>query len=401
MKILLVHQNFPGQFRGLAPALVAAGHQVHALSMRKEDHLIGIKNFQYSLSRQLGKDTHPWLRNTEAAVIRGMAAAEAAANIAKKVGVDLVLGHTGWGEMLFLRQAIPQARILGFNELYYQYQGGDVNFDPEFPASIESAKRLQVRNMHLASSLMSCDEAITPTKWQAQTFPPELRANMHVIHDGIRTDILLPNSEATVRLRREDLTLKKGDEIITFINRNLEPMRGYHQFMRALPQILSERPKARVIIVGGDAVSYGAPLDDKQNYKQKYLHEVKGRLDISRVHFVGRVPYDTLTSLLKISAAHVYLTVPFVLSWSMMEAMSLGALVIGSDTAPVKELIQHGQNGLLVDFFNPQQLASTVCDALANQESFSSMRKAARKTIIKKYDFNKICLPRYLKLIEG
>ena len=402
MKILLVHQNFPGQFRGLAPALIAAGHELRAISMRQETTLAGVRNWSYRPARGNGKDTHPWLVNTETAVLRGEAVAEVVRLMHAQDWVpDVVLGHTGWGEMLYLRQVAPQARLLGFCELYYQAEGGDVGFDPEFPAPPRTAERLQTRNMHLAQSLLNCDAGITPTQWQASCFPPALRERLCVIHDGIQTDRLLPDPGAWVRLSRDGVVLRAGDEVVTFINRNLEPMRGYHQFMRALPDILARRPKVRVVIVGGDEVSYGSPPPGARGFKQLFLDEVRDRIDLSRVHFVSRVPYDTLVQLLRISSAHVYLTVPFVLSWSMLEAMSLQALVIGSDTAPVREVIDHGRNGLLVDFFSPAQLADTVCDVLADPKRFVPLREAARRTVVERYDFRTRALPAYMGLIEG
>ena len=402
MKVLLVHQNFPGQFRGLAPELKRHGFELKAMSLRQEPELAGVQNFRYQPGRSTSSQLHPWLTNTESAIIRG----EAAANMTQKIAAtgwipDVVLGHTGWGEMLFMRSVLPNARILGFNELFYQADGGDVNFDPEFPTDPNMQKRLQVRNMHLLSSLLACDEAITATHWQANCFPSPLKERIRVIHDGVHTDKLVPDASAFIRLNRDGLVFRPGDEVVTFVNRNLEPMRGYHQFMRALPMILAERPHARVVIVGGDEVSYGAKPSEHKGYKNIYLDEVRDQLDMSRVHFVNRVPYETLISLLRVSAAHVYLTVPFVLSWSMLEAMSLGGLVIGSDTAPVREVIKDGKNGLLVDFFNPKQIAQTVCSALAEPKKFAAIRQAARQTIVKRYDFRTRSLPEYIKLISG
>ena len=402
MKILLIHQNFPGQFRSLVPELISAGHDVRAISMRQERLLAGVSNTSYKPSRSNGKDTHPWLVNTETAVLRG----EAVANVVRSMQAsgwtpDVVLGHTGWGEMLYVRQVVPHARLLGFCELYYQAEGGDVGFDTEFPAPPRLAERLQTRNMHLASSLLSCDVGVTPTQWQASCFVPPLRERLRVIHDGIETDRLVPDASAWISLSRGGLRFKAGDEVVTFINRNLEPMRGYHQFMRALPRILAERPNAHVVIVGGDGVSYGNQHISGESYKNIYLNEVRDRLDLSRVHFVNRVPYKVLLSLLRVSAAHVYLTVPFVLSWSMLEAMSLGALVIGSDTAPVREVIEHGKNGLLVDFFDAQKLSQAVCDVLADPPRYAPLRVAARQTVVDRYDFRTRALPAYMALIEG
>lgn len=402
MKVLLIHQNFPGQFRELCAALQQAGHDVRALSVRKEAEISGVPHWSYKPGRSSSPQIHPWLLNTESAVIRGEAAAEMVLRQAAQAWTpDVVLGHTGWGEMLFMRQVLPHARLLGFNEMYYRDQGGDVGFDPEFQSPPQTAQRLQMRNMHLAASLMACDEGITPTQWQADCFPPALRARLRVIHDGIRTDLLKPDRSAWVSLNRAGLVLRHGDEVVTFINRNLEPMRGYHQFMRALPQILQRRPKARVVIVGGDEVSYGSAPPGQKGFKQMFLDEVKDQLDMSRVHFVSRVPHRSLSALLRVSSAHVYLTVPFVLSWSMLEAMSQEALVIGSDTAPVREVITDGQNGLLVDFFKPEQLANRVCEVLADPAAYQHLRHAARQTVIDRYDFQTVSWPAYQRLLKG
>lgn len=401
-KILLVHQNFPGQFRGLAPHLLAAGHDVRALSVRRATQLVGVPHWQYRPRRGSTPQIHPWVVNTESAVIRGEAVAEAVDTMRSQGWMpDLVLGHTGWGEMLFMRQAAPQARLLGFNELFYQDKGGDTDFDPEFPPVPGMARRLQASNMHLLSSLLACDEAITPTQWQASRFPDLLRERLHVIHDGIDTTLLQPSTQAEVRLGRDGRVLRAGDEVVTFVNRNLEPMRGYHQFMRALPEIQACRPKARVVIVGGDGVSYGVAPPGQKGFKEIYLEEVHDRLDMSRVHFVDQVPYALLMDLLRVSAVHVYLTVPFVLSWSMLEAMSVGALVVGSDTGPVREVIEHGRNGLLVDFFSPAQLADTVCGVLAQPGRYAGLRAAARQTVVEHYDFQTCSLPRYMRLMEA
>lgn len=400
LRIMLVHQNFPGQFRELAPALVKAGHDVLALSMKPDPLLPGIQHVGYRPERSSTRQIHPWLINTETAVIRGEEVAKQVDNIVHKGWCpDVVLGHTGWGEMLFMRQALPEARLIGFHELYYQETGGDIGFDPEVPGDPLAGRRLHARNMHLLTSLLDCDVGITPTHWQASCFPPSVRGRLEVLHDGIRTDMLLPDEQATVMLPGTQLTLRAGDEVLTFVNRNLEPMRGYHQFMRALPEVLRRRPRVQVVIVGGEGVSYSAKTSKDGGYKKTYLDEVRHELDMSRVHFVGRLPYPLLMNLLKVSAVHVYLTAPFVLSWSMLEAMSLGAMVVGSDTEPVREVIQDGHNGRLVDFFNPRQLADAVCDVLAQPGLYRPMRKAARQTVVERYDFLKHSLPRYLELL--
>jgi len=399
MNILLIHQNFPGQFRSLAPELARAGHRLQAISMRPAPTLAGVPNRCYALERGNTQGIHPWLVNTESAVLRGQQVAREVQQLQSNgFEPDVVLGHTGWGEMLCLREILPAARIIGLNEMYYRAIGSDVGFDPEFPADAEAAARLSVRNMHLTASLLACDVAITPTEWQASTFPAALRKRITVLHEGIRTDQLRPDPNASVRVGNH--ILRSGDEVVTFVNRNLEPMRGYHQFMRALPGILRERPNARAVIVGGNDVSYGSRPPSGSSWQQIFLEEVRTDLDMRRVHFVGQVPYTDLIQLLQVSAGHVYLTAPFVLSWSMLEAMSVGALVIGSSTAPVREVITHGQNGMLVDFFQPAQIAEAVCDALARPKDYAALRTAARQSVVDRFDFTTRSLPAYLRLVS-
>jgi glycosyltransferase involved in cell wall biosynthesis len=227
-----------------------------------------------------------------------------------------------------------------------------------------------------------------------------LQQKIEVVHDGIDTDKIAPDPAARVTLKREGLVLRPGDEIVTFVSRNLEPYRGYHTFMRALPKILAERPRAHAIVVGGDDVSYGARPAKGRKWRNIFLQEVKEELDLSRIHIVGKVPYDVYRQILQVSTAHVYLTYPFVLSWSMLEAMAAGCLVIGSDTAPVREVIRHQENGLLVDFFNPDALAGHVIDALSNPARYRVLRETARRTIVEGYDLKRICLPRQTRLVD-
>lgn len=402
MNILFIHQNFPGQYRALAPVMKRKGHQVMALSTRKELQLMGIPNVSYQNVRSSSKHIHPWLSSTESAIIRGEATARAVEQLTRNGFVpDAIVGHAGWGEMQFMRQVCPQARIVSFCEYFYNGSGSDVDFDPEFPPAEDPMLRCHVRNLHLSSALIDSDVGVSPTQWQADQFPAFLRQKIEVVHDGIETHRLTPEDNAWIQLGRENVRAQRGDEIITFINRNLEPMRGYHSFMRALPYILEARPKARVVLLGGNEVSYGPAPASGGGYKAQFLREVQDRIDLSRVHFVGQVPYTTMVNMLRVSDAHVYLTVPFVLSWSMLEAMSLGCCVIGSATPPVQEVIEHGKNGLLVDFFDPQQIARQVCAVLERPQDYQDIRRAARQTVVDRYDFQNVCLPQHERIITG
>jgi len=404
MRVLFVHQNFPGQYKHLAPALAArTGATVKALSINKNTVPPGITAHHYAPDRGTTKDIHPWVSDLETKVIRGEAAARAALQL-KAAGFepDVICAHPGWGEALFLKDVFPGARLLSFIEFHYQPSGADYGFDPEFSTiDLDGLCRLRMKNANSLLNLDACDWAVTPTEWQRSTIPTIYQRKTSVIFDGIDTDIVRPDPAAAITLNKAGVTLKPGDEIITFVNRNMEPYRGFHVFMRALPEIQRRRPNAWTIIVGGDEVSYGRQLEKGQTYRQIMMDEVGDRLDMDRIRFVGRVPYADFVRMLQVSAVHVYLTYPFVLSWSMLEAMAAGCLVVGSATPPVEEVIRDGENGLLVDFFSTQGIADAIDRVLDHPERMQALRVKARQTVLDRYDLNRVCLPRHLALIEA
>ncbi|MBM3338398.1 MAG: glycosyltransferase [Betaproteobacteria bacterium] len=403
--ILFIHQNFPGQFRHIAPALANHGHQVHALAITGQA-TPGVSLHSYRPSKGSSTSIHPLASEFETKVIRAEACGQAMLQLkANGVMPDLVIAHPGWGEALFVKDVWKQTSLLSFLEFYYATSGTDVGFDPEFSKQgfFEDA-RLRVKNANNLLSLEISDFGLSPTNWQKQSHPQWTQDRIQVIFDGVDCDILKPNPSVRLNLKREtgeSFSLTSKDEIITFVNRNLEPYRGYHSFMRALPKILAARPNARVLIVGGDGVSYGAKVPEGKTWKQIFLDEVKSRIDLERVHFLGNVPYPIFTQLLQLSSCHVYLTYPFVLSWSCIEALSTGCLVIGSDTGPVREVIEHGVNGLLVDFFNYEAIADAVIRSLSDPASFIRMRQNARASAKDNYDLRSVCLPKQLALIES
>lgn len=403
MKILLVHQNFPGQFLHLAPALKARGHEVTALTDIRNQRATDIPTLRYRHDGAKVEAAQARLgRNFITQSDRGVTVARACLRLRNETGYvpDVIFGHSGWGETLFLKEVWPEARLIVYAEFYYRGRGADVGFDPEAgDAGFDQVMIAQGRAAHLGQSLLHADAGVAPTEWQASTYPPALRRMIEVIFDGVDSDKVTPDPAAMVELPGGHV-LRAGDEVLTFVNRNLEPYRGYHTFIRALPEVLAARPAAQVVIVGGDEVSYGPAPRDGRRWKDIYLDEVRGRIDASRVHFLGKVPYGTFLSLMQVSRAHAYLTYPFVLSWSMVEAMSAGALVIGSDTAPVREVIRHGQNGLLVDFFDVAAWSQTLITALAEPERFAPLRAAARQTVLDRYDLRRICLPRMIEMVE-
>ena len=403
MKILLIHQNFPGQFLHLAPALAARGHEVLALTDKNNNRTAPVPVMRYDHKAQVVDPGQCRLgRNYTQMSDRGVTVARACLRWREDKGYvpDVIFGHSGWGETLFLKEVWPEAKLLVYAEFYYKGRGADVGFDPEFsPRSFDQVLIAQGRTAHLGQSLLHADAGLSPTEWQASTYPPALRRNIEVIFDGVETDRLKPDPTAAVTLPNGRV-IRAGDEVLTFVNRNLEPYRGYHTFMRALPEVMAARPEAQVVIVGGDDVSYGQPPKEGK-WKEIFLSEVRDRLDLSRVHFMGKVPYATFVSLMQVSRVHAYLTYPFVLSWSMMESMGAGALVVGSDTAPVREVIRHGENGLLVDFFDVPAWSRTLTEALAHPERFTALRQAARKTVLERYDLKSVCLPRMVDWVES
>jgi len=401
VNILFVHQNFPGQYKHLAPALAKRGHRVVAVGMANRT-LTDIEYVQYKAKRGTTKAIHPWVVDYEAKVIRAEACAEACLELQKGgFTPDVICAHPGWGEALLLREVWPDAKQLHFVEFFYGAEGKDVGFDPEFPTPAFSGRcRLHIKNTNNLMNLIGMDAGISPTLWQRSTVPDEFLEKISVVHDGVDTEALVPDDNAVLKTRTVDgyeIELTKKQQVVTFVNRNLEPNRGYHQFMRCLPKLLTDNPEVEVVLIGGDGVSYGA-APKNGSWKEIYLNEVIDKIDRKRVHFLGNVPYPVYKSAIQISSAHVYLTYPFVLSWSMIEAMSMGAPVIASDTAPVVEVIEDGENGWLVDFFDPQALAAKVSEVLGQENS--EVRKRARQTAVDRYDLHSVCLPKQIELVE-
>lgn len=403
MKILFVHQNMPGQYRELMDWLIAQGsHDLVFLTQRKNfPDIPGIRKVVYAPHHRPAKDAYGLSKVWEEAAGAGFGAALALEKLKGEGWVpDVILGHTGWGEMTFFKQVLPDVPILGFFEYFYLNEGGPVNFDPEDPASAHSPFLLHARNMVPFANIQTVDLGLAPTQWQRDTFPTSFHDKLYVCHDGIRTDKLGPNADVSLNLGRAG-RVTRDDEVFTYLARNMERTRGFHVFMRALPKILAERPNARVLIVGGNDVSYGKASDAPGGFRAEMEAEVGDRVDWSRVHFLGRLPYDDYQKVVQISRCHIYLTMPFVLSWSLLESMAMQATVVASDVAPVREAITHGETGMLVDFFDPEALADQVVDVLANPETYAHMGPAARAHVVKTYDFLKVCLPEHLRRINS
>ncbi len=405
MNFLFVHQNMPGQYRELVQWLAqVGGHRIYFLTQRQNaPKLPGVETRIYRPHHLPTKKAYGLSKVWEEAAGSGFGAVDAAQQIEKQDGFrpDIIIGHVGWGELSFFKQLWPDVPIIGYFEYYYNMTGGMVGFDPAEKISTHAPYLNHARNLVPLANIETVDLGHCPTYWQRDRFPKSFHRKLYVCHDGIRTDQLLPDPNVSLRLGRLVRPVTRDDEIITYVARNLEKTRGFHTMMRALPRILAERPKARVVIVGGNDVSYGKQSDHPGGLRGEMTAELGDRVDWERVHFVGKVPYPDFMKLVQISRCHIYLTMPFVLSWSLLEAMSMQATIVASDVAPVREAVTHGETGLLVDFFDPDALAAQVVEVLANPQNHAHLGPAARAHAVEKYDFLTRCLPEHLARINA
>lgn len=393
--LFFMHQNFPGQFLHLCREL-AGKNKIYFITKKTANRIANVNLVPYEPHRKPNPETHGYLQTLEDAVLHGQGTARILLKLQESgIRPDIIVGHCGWGETLFVKDIFPDVPLLSYVEFYYSAVGADVGFDPAYPAGPETKFRLRCRNQMLLSCLEATDTALSPTWWQQSRFPKEFLPKIEVIHDGIDTAKLTPADNPSVTIGER--TFDKSRPLVTFVARNLEPYRGFHVFMKAAELILQRHPTAEIVIVGGDEVSYGMRLPEGQTYRSRAMASFAA--DAGRIHFTGRIDYELFKRLLQTSDAHVYLTYPFVLSWSMLEAMATGCLVIGSRTQPVQEAIQHGANGLLVDFFDPEEIARTTVEALEKPSLFADIRTAARRTAIDRYDLHSVSLPRQKALL--
>ncbi|WP_036913265.1 MULTISPECIES: glycosyltransferase family 4 protein [unclassified Prochlorococcus] len=405
MNILFVHQSFPGQYLHLVNALAKQSeHKIVALTINPPSDCLppGLQLVRYSLGRGNSADVHPLAMETESKVIRGEACARAAHSL-KEQGFmpDLICAHPGWGESLFLSDIWPQVPILSYQEFYYKAEGSDSDFDPEFQSDApwEIRAKVRMKNAYLQLALESSTWNVTPTAFQRSSFPVQWQQKISTIHDGIRTDLAYPNKNVAPIQLSEGRQINPTDQLITFVNRTLEPYRGCHTFIRAIPRIQQLCPHAKILIVGQTSgVSYGKVCPGGE-WKDQFLAEIDGQYDPDLVLFSGSMVYEKFLRVLQLSKVHVYLTYPFVLSWSLLEAMSSGCAVVASDTLPVREVIQHGVNGLLVDFFSPNDVADYVSDLIHDRALAVQLGLAARHLVLDRYSLEK-CLPRHLSLLQ-
>lgn len=392
MRILFLHNAFPGQFGPMAMALAAdPANQVVFATAQEEGALPGVRKLVYGGARPVTAAIHPYLRWMEGAVLTGQAVYRLCHRLKQEGFVpELVCAHSGWGPALYVKEVFPACRLVGYFEWFYRGTGADTAFlGLKMPA--DDCCRVATRNAALLMDLAQCDAALTPTRFQRDQFPERLHPLFTVLHDGVDTDLFQPDPAASFG--------GIEGEIVTYATRGMEPYRGFPEFMRAVARLQRRRPGLQVVVAGADRVHYGQPLPDGDGWKRRMLSELP-ELDLSRLHFVGTLPTEQYRTLLQASHAHVYLTVPFVLSWSLMDAMACGCAIVGSDTAPVREAIEDGINGLLTDFHSPAAIADRIETVLDDRALAARLGAKARETVLDRYDRARL-LPRQLQLLTA
>ena len=404
MNFLFIHKFFPGQFKYLISRFGSSGeHKLIALAQTRGPESDGMPaEFcdvrLYGLPFVPENKALPHARRIQSDMAQGQALAARLEELRLQGFVpDVIFAHSGWGEALYCKDVFPDIPVVGYFEHFYRSDKSDADFFLRDSPTLE--QRLHIRSLNAAQllQLVDCDAGISPTKWQKDGYPSELQSKLHEIHEGVDTRLFKPNRNATFSLSGGQ-EISRADEVVTYVSRNLEPYRGFYQFLQSVQILLKRRPRMQVLIAGGDEVSYSPRLPNGQTYREKYCRELD--LDLSRVHFLGWVTGARYRQLLQVSSAHVYLTVPFVLSWSMLEAMACGCVVVGSDTAPVAEVIRHGENGLLCDFFSPMEIADTVSNVLDHPTRMEPLARAARETVVSRYDAS-LGVAKYIRLIES
>jgi len=380
LRFLFVHQNFPGQFLHILRHLAASGqHELIFITQENANFISGVRKATYRGPSELNPATHRDAQEFDHAVSRAQSVMQVAVSLnALGFRPDIIIGHQGWGEMLNLGDVWSDVPTLGYYEFYYNIKGFDVNFDPEFQTSPDALPRVRAKNAVNMLALDNPGQGITPTHFQRSTYPAWARERISILPEGVDLNICRPEPDAADQVFQcGGFVVQPGEKLVTYVARDLEPYRGFHIMMRALPSLLKARPDIRVALVGSDGVSYGARLKDS-TWREHMLREVGSSLDLHRVHFCGRLEYADYLRLLQRSDAHVYLTYPFVASWSLREALAIGCAIVASDTAPVQEFVRHGQTGLLTPFLDPAALSACIQEVLEDTALTNRLRVGAR-----------------------
>ncbi len=398
MNYLFIHQNFPAQYLHFIRHLVKRGtDQLVFISLSNDNSIPGVRRAIYQMPRPPASDTFIDAQEFESMSMRAAAVAQTARQV-RQLGFtpDIIIGHHGWGELLNMQDVFPNTPLLGYHEFYYHTDGVDVNFDPEFPMDISFHPRIRAKNAVNLLALTNPGHGQTPTEWQLSTYPDWARPNITLLREGVDTELAKPDAAARrSMLKLGDFEVRPKDKLITYVARDLEPYRGFHVVMRALVPMLAARPDLRAVLVGGDGVSYGAKLVGT-TWREYMLRELGSGIDQARIHFPGRIDYTTYLRLLKRSDAHIYMTYPFVASWSLREALSSGCLVIGGDTDPVLEFVKNGENGLITPTLNPAAIAQTTLTSLESPAKTKHLRQTARH-----YAETNLRLPDYIQRFEA
>lgn len=401
MKFLFIHQNFPAQYQHIIMHLLARGHEVVFISEANDNAIAGVRRVLYQPDPGKPEFVHPAIQELDRAMRRADRVAGMAQNL-RNLGFtpDLVIGHHGWGELLNIPDVFPGVPLLGYFEFYYDADGQDVLYDPEFP--VDPAARPRIRTMnavnHLAFALGQAGQ--TPTMWQLTRYPEWMRPGIGLLPEGARLDLCKPDPALRARpFAVGGFKVAPGERLVTYVARNLEPYRGAHTMIRALPALMAARPDLKVVMVGGDEVSYGARCP-KGTWREHFLKEIAGRYDPARLLMPGQVPYGTYLRLMQRSDAHVYLTYPFVASWSLREALACGCAIVASDVESVAEFITHGRNGLLTSGLDPALLAERVLGVLEDRKLAERLGGGARKYAEKHLDM-KLHLAAFAKRIQA
>lgn len=409
MRILICHTNYPAQFRRLAPSLVAVGHEVVFLHKSIEWHAEdnqGVARRIYSISRlsaSEGGALHPYLGRFEDAVLEGQAAVREAIRL-REAGFqpDVIICHAGFGNGLYLKDVFPKARRIGFFEWYYTSNpSGDVHFlhalhGEEVP--LDRAMRLRTWNAVTLLELSQCDLYVTPTEFQRQQFPEPFRSQFQLIHEGIDVSHL-QLLRSNLPPRPKCLPRNQSIRTVTHVARGFELYRGFPQAMLSLAALQHSMPDVHVLIAGVDQVCYGGPLSAPNGQSWGSWAKDASGLVPERTHWLGAVSTSDYQALLAHTDAHLYLTIPFVLSWSLLEAMAAGAPIVASDTGPVREVLTHGREALLAPFDQPGALAEAMEACLLNR-SASAERARQAQIRASRYDAD-LGLKGWMRLLAG
>lgn len=399
MHVLFVHRNFPAQFGHIARHLITEkGWRCSFVSETDPGNVSGIRKIQYKVSGGATKATHFCSRTFENGVWHASAVYDSVRTLRDELSPDLIVGHSGFGSTLFLPELWPGIPVISYFEYFYRPHGSDIDFRTEWPVPTENFLRSRARNAMILLDLEYCTAGYSPTRWQHSLLPQGYADKIRVIHDGIDTSVW--HRRADVPRHASLPSLHPETRLITYVSRGFESMRGFDVFMRSAKRIYSEYPNVKFLVVGSDRVCYGGDL---AHIKEKSFREhvlKQDTYDMDKFIFPGRVPPEQLAALLSASDLHVYLTVPFVLSWSMLNAMACGCVVLGSSTPPVEEFIQEGKTGLLAAFSDVDTIAAKALAVLRDPDAFRPLGDAAVELIQTRYSLATV-LPEIVTFYES